>query len=386
MKKIIFLAALLCAIMLLISGCEQKESITPSGKTIKIGIIGPMSGKFLAQGVNGVEGIKAAMKVQPLLHNGDALELVIEDDGDEPTQTISALRKLAEIEKVAAILCFSDSASVLAMEPFVDRYKIPVVAILATHPEVAKHSEYTTQLCFDDIFQGSVAALFVRDELLIERVAIMDNPDNPYSIRLAAEFRRKFESTGGQITAIVNVSDGVDDVPAIMESLKIKKTQLVYMPIKAESLIKLVKAIRKIHWHPKLMSSDGLLATVLSRFQGDVHLLEGLMATEFFGERKLDSLKTDYERELLRAYDSLFDHPPTSYSGLGAEAYAVLCDAFNRSRDLGDRSEINNKLKQTKDFPGISGRISITASGKSQRTLYVDSIKNGSLKVLVKVY
>ena len=383
MKKIILLTTVFLLLLSLISGCERTEPIVPSGKKIRIGMIGPFSGDFSAQGKNGLEGLKAAQKIQPLLRDGAVIEFLVEDDQDKVKLTIAALKKLTTTDNVAAVLVFSDSASVLALEPFVDRFKTPVIAVLATHPDISKKSKYTTQFCFDDVFQGTVAALFVRDELLIDKVAIVDNPDNPYSTRLAAEFRQKFVAAGGLITKIVHISDEVDDLSAIMENLRVKKTQLLYMPVKAKCLINIIKSSREIGWRPKIMSADGLLASVLSAYHDDLKLLEGLMATEFFSGKLAG---TDYENRLRKAYASLFKHPATSYSALGAEAYAILCDALNRCSDPENRQEINEKIRQTTDFDSISGKISITAQGKAKRPLFVDTIKNGKLEVIVKVY
>ena len=383
MRKNILTITILLLLLSLLVGCDQQRSIVASGKKIKIGVIGPMSGTFATQGKSGFEGLQAAQTLQLLLNDGAAIEFLVEDDQNDPTRTIAALEKLAETEKVAAILVFSDSGSVLALEPFADRYKTPVIVILATHPDISKKSKYVTQFCFDDVFQGSVAALFVRDELLIEKVAIIENLENPYSARLASEFRQKFVATGGLITEIFNISDDVDDLPAIMDNLRLKKTQLLYMPIKAKSLFNIIKANREIEWNPKMMSGDGLLASALMTFTDDLSSLNGLMATEFFGDRIADS---DYEKRLKKAHASLFDHPPTTYSGLGAEAYGLLHSALNRCSDPDNRQEINEKIRQTTDFEGISGKISITAAGKAKRSLFVDVIKDGHLQEIVKVY
>ena len=383
MKKKILCLTFLLLLLLLFSGCEQAQNITATGKKLRIGIIGPFSGTFAAQGKNGYEGLQSAQKIQPLLNNGTALEFLIEDDQDEPTLTIAALRKLAETEKVVAILVFSGSASVLAIEPFADRYKTPIMVVLATHPEISKRSKYVTQICIDDIFQGLVASLFVRDELLIEKTAIIVNPDNPYSIRLATEFRKGFVAAGGLITETIKMSDDVDDLSALMENLRIKDTQLLYMPIKAKSLFNIIKANQEIKWHPKMMSGDGLLASAMGEFHDDLGLLNGLMATDFYGDK---ITTTDYARRLQKSYASLFNHPATTYSALGAETYDILCNTLNRCQEPGNRQEINEKLRQTTDFKGIAGNISITASGKVKRAIFVDTIKNGRLKEIVKVY
>ncbi len=386
MKKKLFLLTIPVFVFLLLwlnLTSEVSDKITPSGKTIKVGMIGPLSGPFSAKGKNGLEGLEAALKFQPLLNNGTAIEFVVEDDRGKPTQTISALKKLVEIDQVAAVLVFSDSASVLALEPFVDRFKTPVIAILATHPEVSKHSKYLTQFCFDDVFQGSVAALFVRDELLVKRVAVFANPTNPYSARLAAEFRQKFVATGGQITEMVKISDEVGDLSAILQELRVQNSQLIYMPVQAECVTKVVKAARKIGWYPKMMGSDGLLATVMTKHRDKLELLEGLMATEFFSQQTSATL---YEKRLRKVYHSLYRHPPTSYSALGAEVYAVLYDAMSRCLEPDKRQEIQAELRQTTEFLGIAGYISITKEGKTERPLFINAIKGERLEPIVKVY
>ncbi|MDL1979737.1 MAG: ABC transporter substrate-binding protein, partial [Deltaproteobacteria bacterium] len=108
MKRLIHLAILI-ALVFLFNGCDQQSAIQPSGKKIKVGIIGPFSGSDLAKGKDGLKGIKAAMQLQPYLENGDGVELVVEDDQNEPSLTVKALEKLTESDKVSAILILSSS-------------------------------------------------------------------------------------------------------------------------------------------------------------------------------------------------------------------------------------------------------------------------------------
>ena len=102
--------------------------------------------------------------MQPLLDNGDRIEIVFKDDQDDPERSVRALKELVENEKVSAVLTFSSSGPVLAMAKVADIYRTPILAALATHPEVTQTSEFVSQVCFDNQLQGKVAALFVRDE------------------------------------------------------------------------------------------------------------------------------------------------------------------------------------------------------------------------------
>jgi branched-chain amino acid transport system substrate-binding protein len=382
-KTALFLGFIL-ALVLALAGCEQPEEvIPPSGKKIRVGVLGPMTGLYSNQGKSGLEGIKAALKLYPRLKNGDELVIFSADDGNQPKRAVQALHKLVEKDKVVAVLDFSNSASVLAMEPHVNRLKVPLIVIQATHPDIASHDEFVVQLCFDDIFQGTVAALFVRDELLIDRVAEVYNPNNPYSTRLANEFRQKFVATGGDVIEIFSYDDQSDDLSLIMESLRTKGIQLLYMPIKAKCFIDFIDAARRIGWHPRMMGADGLLPTIIEKYPRDLKHLEGLIATDFFSDRINRSEKIRRWREV---YVSLFHHSPSPFSALGAEAYAVLCNAMNRCTRPSHPVEINSKLHQTTDFEGLAGKLSISRQGKTARPLIVNTIEDGHIRFIVQVY
>ncbi|MFV9691860.1 MAG: ABC transporter substrate-binding protein [Desulfobacteria bacterium] len=382
MKRLIHLAILI-ALVFLFNGCDQQPAIQPSGKKIKVGIIGPFSGSDLAKGKDGLKGIKAAMQLQPYLENGDGVELVVEDDQNEPSLTVKALEKLTESDKVSAILILSSSDPVLEIAPIADTYKMPILALIATHPDVTINTSFVSQLCFDDTFQGTVAALFIKDDLLIDTVAVFSNPDSSYSSYLAAQFIRKFKSLGGQITETVSITQETDDYTNILKNIRNKKTELLYVPIRSEDLIQIVKALKKMRWKPEIMGSDGLLATVLTQHKEESGLLEGILATDLYSD--LMPL-TSFGKEATKSFDALFDGRATTYAALGAEGYALLLNAMNRCNTPGNRACINQMIHNTSDFTGVMGKIWIKSNGKAVRPLVINTIKHGRLEFVVKVY
>jgi len=381
--KLLTHIAILIASVCLLNGCDQPSAIKPSGKKIKVGIIGPFRGSQLAQGKEGLKGIKTAMHLQPYLENGDGVELVVEDDQNEPSLTEKALKKLTEVDKVSAILILSSSDPVLKIAPIADTHKTPTLALIATHPDVTINRSFVSQLCSDDIFQGTVAALFVMDELLIDTVAVFSNPDSSYSSNLAAQFMRKFKSLGGRITEIVSLTQETGNYTNILESIRNKKTELLYLPIRAKDIIQIVKALKKMGWKPEMMGSDGLLSTVLTQYKKESGLLEGMLATDFYAHRMP---LTSYGKKAIKTFISLFGGGGTTYTALGAEGYALLLNAMNRCNTPGNRACINRMIRNTVDFTGIMGKISIKSNGKALRPLVVNAIKDGRLEFIVKVY
>jgi len=367
------------AVVLWVGGCDHQPAVEPSGKTVKIGVIAPFSGTDRAKGTEGLKGIKAAMQLAPYLQNGDAVELVVEDDRDDPEQSVKALKKLVETDKVSAVLTISSSGPVLKMASVADNYKTPILALLATHPDVTRDNQFVSQLCFDDDFQGTVAALYVRDELLVDRVAVFVNPESAYSSHLAAQFEKKFESLGGRITDTITLSEDTKDYEDVLKRVRVKEPELVYLPIRAKAVIQMAQIREKMGWKPQAMVSDGLLTTVLTKYEEETGLVDGLLATDFYSYY---APLTAYGQKL----KSVYEGTGTTYAMLGAEGYALLVDALNRCSDPDDRACTNSRIRSTFEFTGILGKISIGMDGKATRALFINAIRLGRMEFIVKVY
>lgn len=386
MRNLVYLSILFSFVFCL-GGCEQKPTIEPSGKTIKIGLIAPLSGQDQAQGEEGLRGVEFAMLLQPYLENGDRIELVTADDKNDPALSVRLLKKLVAKDKVSAIITFSSSDPVLAMAKVADENKTPVLAAVATHPDITGHNGFVSQLCFDDDFQGTTAALFVRDELLVDKAAVFYNPDSAYSSHLASKFRRKFKSIGGEITDMVLLTEQTPDLSKIIKTVHVQAPELLYLPISAKGVLRIIREVRELRWEPQMMGGDGLISTIMAQHQEELNLVEGMRAIDLFahgmpltpfGKKVRDAYRYAYKGEQRAA--------STTFSALGVEGYALLLDAMNRCHDPTDRECISGQIRSTVNFQGIAGNITIRPDGKAERPLYINSIQNGLLKYIVKVY
>ena len=382
MKNLVYLSILLSLIFWL-DGCDRKPAIEPSGKTIKVGIIAPFSGPVLAYGKEGLEGIETIRQLQPYLQNGDRIELVVEDDRNDRSLTVERLEKLVEKDRVSAIMTFSSSKPVLAMAKVADKHKTPILAALATHPDITKGNGFISQIGFDDDFQGTVAALFVRDDLLINTAAVFNNPTSIYSSHLAAEFERKFKSIGGEITDTIALTEETADLPEVIKGVYDHAPELLYLPITVKDVMRVVREVRKLRWKPEMMGSDGLISTMLSQHIEEIDLVEGMLATDSFAHRMP---LTPFGKQAEEMYYKMHTDPATAHVALGAEGYALLLDAMNRCSDPADRDCINRQIRSTTNFMGLIGYITIGPDGKSRRPLCISSIKGGRAKFLFKVY
>ena len=200
---------------------------------------------------------------------------------------------------------------------------------------------------------------------------------------MAGEFIHKFEDIGGRITADFQVTADSDDFKAILESLQIKKTQLLYLPVAAKDFIRISKALVETGWAPERMGSDGLFSNVLRQHPGETGLLEGIYDIDLYTG---DIQGTSFGQQAAKVHRKLFDKTSSSFTAIGAEGYAILQNAMNRCVHPADRRCINTMLHNTDGFEGLLGRISIHADGKVERPLIVNRVRNGREQFMVKVY
>ncbi len=95
-----------------------------AGKPIKIGALLPMTGALLHEGPQVRRGIELALE-----HNGNALgnrkiELIIEDDGTNPTVAMDKARKLVERDGVSIIIGPQASHVANAVQPYLTEKKV----------------------------------------------------------------------------------------------------------------------------------------------------------------------------------------------------------------------------------------------------------------------
>ncbi len=383
MTKIFTTLLTLFLLVCLFSCSKEQEKTLPSGKILKIGVIGPMSGPDKVLGQDCLEGIQTVVGLHPLLDNGDTLELLVEDDKNKPELAVKAFIKLVETDKVAVVIVASSSTAALAINSLADQHKTPTVILLASHPDISKGTKYISQITFDNNFQARVAALFVRDELLLERVAVFMNMKSNHSSSLAIEFIRKFGSIEGQVSDVIHISAETVDYGEILSHLRDNDVQLLYLPIAAEHVIEISKKMVELKWTPMAMGGDGLLTRALAQRRDDAHYLEGFYTTDLYSS---DVEMSVHGEKVAKAFRTKFKTRGSTFPAIGVEGMAILRHAINRCDDVSDRDCINTKLHETVDFLGIMGNITIQPSGKALRPLAVNRIRKGQLEFIVKVY
>jgi branched-chain amino acid transport system substrate-binding protein len=372
----------LSVLLIFLAGCEEtQKKFEPSGKVVKIGFVGPLSGENGVLGSNSLLGARAALQLQPYLLNGDRIEIVALDDQNNPETSNTVIESLVKDENVAAILLGSTSETVLSTLKRLEEYNVPAIALLATHPDVSK-GEYTIQIPFDDVLQGTVAALFVMDEMIIDRVAVFVEPEEVHSALLAETFSKTFIEAGGEID-IIEYPPKSKDLQEILIGLRDGGINFLYLPIHGSGVVEIEKICRTMGYDPNAMLSDGVLSRIILGNDNDFDLVEGMLATDVYTNVMITK---NYGEKLRKVFDESFSAPKTTYTALGAEGMSILLGAMDGCGTSRDRQCIKRNLHGTSSFLGVNGTFSITAEGKAERPIFINKIVQGKLKFEVMVY
>ena len=103
--------------------------------------------------------------------------------------------------------------------------------------------------------------------------------------------------------------------------------------------------------------------------------VEGYMFTDFFDSLNPPSKKSAdfvayHEKET-------GNKEMNSFTALGADTYNVLINAMNNCEDPTNSVCINEQIKKTTNFDGVSGLITIDKDGNATRSAVIKEIKDG---------
>jgi branched-chain amino acid transport system substrate-binding protein len=368
----------LLLIVIVASGCDRPGNIQPNGREVLIGFVGPISSKYSPATRDGLAGLKDVLARKSPLPDGTSIRIIeIDSASDEPLDT-AVMDNLAGMNSLLAVVSFNDSESVLSFSQYSEQLKLPIIAALATHPDVTSKLDYMNQLLFDDQFQGRVAAMYVRDERLVDRVAIISDSRRIYSQHLADEFFGSFLLVSGEVTS--NVSVDSDNLPAkkLISEIESEQPELLYLTLNARQVLQVLEALDQIGWQPDIMVPDGVLANLFRLRPDKIALYEGLLSTDVYTP---DLPLPDKFDQYGWSHEEL-----NAFKVIGIEAGLLIENALLHCLPLSlDRDCMQRALRRGDYIRGLVGMISMGKDGKTNRPIVISRVSNGKPKFLVRV-
>ena len=391
----IWLELALVVVGTLLFSCAKKEDV------VILGEFGSLTGGTATFGKSTQKGIDMALEEVNKAGGiqGKPVRIVVEDDQSKPEEAATAIKKLVNQDKVLVILGEVASSRSLAGAPICQEAKVPMITPASTNPKVTQVGDFIFRVCFIDPFQGEVTARFARNTLKVSKAAILKDIKNDYSVGLAQFFTETFKNLGGAVIAEESYSEGDIEFRAQLTSLKAKKPDVIFIPGYYTEVGLIARQARDLGITVPLIGGDGWDSPRLIEIGG-----KALENTYYSNHYTPDDPRPEVQK-FLADFKAKYNEIPDAMAPLGYDAARIAFDAIKRSGILdeknikdsyrqntqakslmeaintpGNRERIRDALAQTKDFPGVTGLITIDENRNAKKAAVVLKIEDGKLK------
>lgn len=372
MKHTIRLVFLCLTSVLVLTSCNGGGADTSSSDEIVIGEYGSLTGDKATFGISTRNGIDMAVDAINEAGGvlGKKLRVIVEDDQGRPEEAQTVVTKLITRDNVVAVLGEVASSNSLAAAPVAQQNQIPMISPSSTNPEVTQKGDYIFRVCFIDPFQGFVMAKFAAESLRIQRVAILRDIKNDYSVGLSDVFTENFTKMGGTIVADESYSAGDTDFNAQLTAIKAKNPQAIYVPGYYTEVGLIARQEKRLGLTVPLLGGDGWDSPALMGIGGDA-LNGSFLSNHYSTEDPSPAIQ-----KFVADYKARFNEVPDALAGLAYDSAMVLADAIRRAGTT-DGPALRDAIAATKDFAGVTGNITLDENRNASKPAVVLEIKDG---------
>jgi branched-chain amino acid transport system substrate-binding protein len=375
-RSLLFCSLLVSA--LFISSCRTTGN--PAGDTIPVGEFASLTGGTATFGqsvhngdVLAIDEINAAGGVL-----GKQLNLMTEDDQSKTEDAVASVQKLVHSDHAIAILGEVASSRSMAAAPICQQAHTPMITPASTNEDVTKKGDYIFRICFIDPFQGQTMARFAMHSLGKHRAAILTDVKQDYSVGLDEAFKHTFSTTGGTIVSEQSYSSGDKDFHAPLTSIKASNPDVIFVPGYYTEVSLIVRQARELGIDVPILGGDGWDSPELTK--GAEQQFNNTFFSNHFATEDPDTTVQNF----VKKYQAKYNTMPDAMAALGYDAARILVDAIKRAGST-DSLALKNAIASTKDFPGVTGRITIGADRNAEKPITIIKVVGGKFHFAQRV-
>ncbi len=386
------LPLLTIALFAALTGCAKREA------EIKVGEFGSLTGSTATFGIsskNGIELFVDNLNAQGGI-GGKKIHILVEDDQSKPEEAATAVNKLIAQDGVVAVLGEVASSRSLAAAPICQSAGVPMISPSSTNPKVTEIGDDIFRVCYIDPFQGLVIAKFARNTLHFSKAAIFRDNKNDYSVGLANFFSEPFRGMGGTIVSDEAYSEGDQDFKAQLTVIKSKKPEFLFIPGYYTEVGLIARQARELGITVPMLGGDGWTSDKLLEIAQDA--LNGSYFVNHYWEKDPNPAVQTFVQNYRKRYNAT----PDGLAALAYDAAGVLAHAMQElhtqdpkafetlsgppnADQKAARAKLRDLLAATRDFAGVTGRISLDEHRNAVKPAVFLGIENGAYKFVATV-
>jgi len=377
MKKLVMFFLTL-ALGASLAACTNAETTSSSLESIKIGVIGPLTGDYSMYGTAvanaaqlAADEINAAGGVL-----GVDLDIIAYDSQGDALQGVNAYNRLVNQDEVNAIVGGTFSGVTLAFKDLAVSDGIPVLTPTATNPLVTLDAPNIFRACYTDSYQGSVAALFSIDSLGAQKAAVYYNISDPYSEGLATAFSDEFEAQGLVVDSYT-FSQGTDDYHATLTTINNGGYDVVFVPAYVAEVGAILTQASSLDFGDTVfIGGDGWdgIEEDYSEVAEGYYFLNHYAKTD--PSEQVQSFVTNYTEE--------FGLAPNALAALAYDSVYALAAAFEAAGSV-EYAAVVSALAALEYNDAVTGAIKFDANGDPVKAISIIQIVAGQHVLIEKV-
>jgi len=244
-----------------------------------------------------------------------------------------------------------------------------MISPASTNPKVTETGDFIFRVCFIDPFQGTVMAKFAMSRGW-KKVAILTDTKQDYSVGLAQFFKEYFAKNGGTITGEQSYGSGDKDFKAQLTAIKAGAPDAIFASGYYNETGLIAAQARELGITVPLLGGDGWDSPSLVEVAGKA--IEG----SFFSNHFSNEDQSPKIQEFVKKFQAKHGKTPDAMAALGYDSAMILADAMKRAGTTEGKA-LRDAIAATKDFDGITGKITLDEKRNANKSVVVLTIKDG---------
>jgi len=358
--------ALILPFLFAVSSCSKKQETG-----IPVGQYGSLTGAQASFGQSTDNGVRLALDEINAAGGvlGQPIRLITKDNQSKPGETSTAVRELITRNKVVALIGEVASGRSLEAAPIAQRSGIPMITPASTNEKVTEAGDHIFRVCFIDPFQGTVCAKFAR-KLGAKKASVLTDVSKDYSLGLAKSFKEEFVKEGGVIAGQQSYSGGDKDFSAQLTAVKADNPDVIFLPAYYTEAPLIIRQARQLGITVPFIGGDGWDSPELVTVGGPS--VEGCYFSNHFSNQSTDPKVVEF----VKAYRAKYNTDPDAMVALGYDSLKLLADAMKRAGTT-DPAKVTAALAATKDFDGVTGKITLDEHRNPNKPAVILQVKDG---------
>ncbi|HTX54210.1 MAG TPA: ABC transporter substrate-binding protein [Candidatus Baltobacteraceae bacterium] len=361
---VVVLAALLCA-----------ATPTLAQETIKIGFFAPITGPVAADGASAKQAVELAVKEVNAAGGimGKKIELIVYDDRLNPQEAVAIANKLIEKDQVAGVVSGSYSGPTRVTAPIFAKAGMPMVAGYAVHPDVTKSGESNFRNGFLGEVEGGAAGEYAVKKLKSKAPAVI-YMDNDFGREISAGFIKRAEKLGAKVTdKQMYKYPGEKDFRPFLTRIKESKPDLIFAAGYYDVAALIVRQAKELGLNVPILAEEGFDSPKFIELAGKD--AEGVIIATNLDRGDARPVVQNF----LKNYKAAYKIDPDMVGASSYDAFMILVNAIGRAGTT-DHKAIIKALLDTKDYNGLTGKLSRFSKGEVVKPVQFQVVKDGQFK------